>query len=631
MEYHSGRALAKGLRERGRATVENPQRNFGRGSPFKVGCGHSNPNSGDISSFSGHGGGRGSNTQYKTIGASGPSEIKFNPEMIIRHYDIHIKLEEPFRPNTNVSKSDALMIANKLFSEYPTQFPSSAIDYDGKKNIHSAVELPTGRFKVTVSKGEDISPHTYAFTIKPVNSLELRKLYEGIQPSILREILQGMDVVTASDGPRGREISERFGIAVSKEMSEMTARVLKQPNLKPRQGDGQWNLLNNKVLNGKKIERWAVLDFSQNPKYRRHKPIFRSFPKYLAQRCNKLGIQMVETPLFYHPSNMDMLSNYDKLNGLLTYVHKRAERRLQILICVMAEHHNGYKIIKRICETEIGIKTQCCVSYLANQHKYQYLTDLALKISSKVGGSPIGLFNHLPHLDDDRHVIFIGANVNHPSGFNTSSPSIASVAASMNWPAVNQYAARICAQPHCTEKIQKLGEMCLELIQAYARMNKIKPGKIIFFRNGISESDKVLSEELDDLKKAIKSNGYSPTITVVGVQKPHLMRAYPKDESHGGNRDNIPVGTVIDTKIGFDFCTHNGILGMSEPNHYRALWDEHGFSSDEMQRLVYNLCYSFSHCSKPVSLVPPVYYAVIAAYRGCLYHEGVENLMFFDM
>ncbi|XP_077242629.1 protein argonaute 2-like [Tasmannia lanceolata] len=491
MENHSGRALAKGSRWRGGATVQNRQRNFGRGGPFKVGFEHSDPNSSDISSFSGHGGGRGGNTQYKTIGASGPSEIKFNPEMIIYHYDIDIKLEEPFRPNTNVSKSDALMVANKLFSVYPTQFPSSAIAYDGKKNIHSAVELPTGRFKVTVSKGEDISPHTYAFTIKPLNSLEHRKLYEGIQPSILREILQGMDVVTASDGPRGGEIAQHFGIAVSRkmtqEMTEVTTRVLKQPNLKPPQGDGQWNLLNNKVLNGRKIERWAVLDFSQNPTCRRHKPIFQSFPKYLARRCNKLGIQMVETPLFYHPSNMNVLSNDNQLYGLLTYVHKRAERRLQILICVMAEHHNGYKIIKRICETEIGIKTQCCVSYLTNQHKYPYLTDLALTISSKVGGSPIGLFNRLPHLDDDRHVIFIGVDVIHPSGFNTSSPSIASVVASMNWPAVNQYAARICSQPHCTVKIQKLGEMCLELIQAYARINKIKPGKIIFFRNGVEK------------------------------------------------------------------------------------------------------------------------------------------------
>ncbi|XP_077245782.1 protein argonaute 2-like [Tasmannia lanceolata] len=553
----------------------------------------------------GGGGGEGGNTQYETIGASSTSEIKFHPEMIIRRYDIDIKLEEPFRPNTNVSKSDALMVANKLFSEYPTLFPSSAIAYDGEKNIHSAVELPTGRFKVTVPKGEDISPHTYTFTIKPVNSPELTRLYEGIQPSILREILQGMDVVSSSDGPRGGEIAQHFGIAVSEkiseEMTEVTTRVLKQPNLKPPEGDGQWNLLNKA---GKHIKRWSVLDFSQNPTCKWHKPMVQSFPQYLAQHCNKLGIQMEETPLFYHGSNMNVLSNYNQLYGLLTYVHKRAERRLQILICVMAERHNGYEIIKQICERDIGIKTQCCMSYLANELKDQYLTYLALKISSKVGDSTISLFNRLPHLDDDRHVIFIGADVNHPSGFNTSSPSIASIAASMNWPGVNRYAARICAHPHGTKKIWKLGEMCLELIQAYACKNKIKPGKIIFFLNGVSKSDKVLTEELDDLKKAIKSNGYSPTITLVGVQKPHLM----------GKRGNIPPGTIIDTTIGFDFyvCTHNnGILCTSEPTHYHVLWDEHGFSSSEMQRLIYNLCYSFSYCTKPVSLVPPVYYACL--------------------
>ncbi|XP_077244502.1 argonaute family protein isoform X2 [Tasmannia lanceolata] len=790
-------------------------------------------------------------------------KVKVNPQMIIRHYDIDIKLEEPSRPNAIVSKSDALMIKNKLFSENPTEFPRSSIAYDGKKNIYSAVELPTGRFQVTVSKGEDVSPRTYAFTIKLVNSLELRRLYEGIQSSIPREILQGMDVVmrenpsrtrilaggcfyskemerdcelgrgiiasrgfrqslkptsqclalcldysampfrkcvpvltflqehlgisfevskplsnnyllrniesalkglkvtvihrntnqrymvmgltklrandikfslddpenknsnrevglvdyfkekyekdivykhlpcldltknkrtnyvpmefcelvegqrypreslhndgerklkgiamtspsnrkklicdmvSATDGPCGGDIAEHFGIAVAMEMTEVTGRVLKQPNLIVRdareqysrftpQVDGQWNLLKNKVLEGKQISRWAVLDFSQKSTGKWDKPMVQSFPQDLARRCSELGIRMEER-LFYQPSNMDVLSNYNQLYELLKYVHKRADGQLQILFCVMTERHNGYKILKRICETEIGIITQCCLSnrYLSNPRKDQYLANLALKINSKVGGSTVRLSDCLPRLDDNRHVIFIGADVNHPTGFDTSIPSIAAVAASMNWPDANKYASRICAQPHRTEKIQKLGEMCLELIEAYARMNKIKPAKIILFRDGVSEGqfDMVLNEELHDLRAAIESDGYSPTITLVVAQKRHLTRAFPQDESQGGKTGNIPPGTVIDTTIthpyGFDFylCSHNGIIGTSKPTHYHVLWDEHGFSSDEIQRLIYNLCYTFSRCTKPVSLVPPVFYADIAAYRGRLYHESMD-------
>nr|DAD43819.1 TPA_asm: hypothetical protein HUJ06_002050 [Nelumbo nucifera] len=125
--------------------------------------------------------------------------------------------------------------------------------------------------------------------------------------------------------------------------------------------------------------------------------------------------------------------------------------------------------------------------------------------------------------------------------------------------------------------------------------------------------------------------GIPPTITLVVAQKRHQTRLFPKDRNQGGPTGNVHPGTVVDTTIvhpwEFDFylCSHYGSLGTSKPTHYHVLWDEHRFTSDDLQSVIYNLCFTFARCTKPVSLVPPVYYADLVAYRGRQYYEALEG------
>eukprot|EP00246_Nothoceros_aenigmaticus_P003021 TRINITY_DN1395_c0_g1_i2.p1 TRINITY_DN1395_c0_g1~~TRINITY_DN1395_c0_g1_i2.p1 ORF type:complete len:223 (-),score=31.18 TRINITY_DN1395_c0_g1_i2:395-1063(-) len=153
-------------------------------------------------------------------------------------------------------------------------------------------------------------------------------------------------------------------------------------------------------------------------------------------------------------------------------------------------------------------------------------------------------------------------------------------------------------------------------------------------RDGVSEGQfyQVLLYELDAIRKACASleQGYQPPVTFVVVQKRHHTRLFASNHNDRNTTDrsgNILPGTVVDSKIchptEFDFylCSHAGIQGTSRPAHYHVLWDENNFTADSIQSLTNNLCYTYARCTRSVSIVPPAYYAHLAAFRARFYME----------
>ncbi|KAI3763985.1 hypothetical protein L2E82_13983 [Cichorium intybus] len=441
-------------------------------------------------------------------------------------------------------------------------------------------------------------------------------------------------------GKNGASLIKNFDVEVGMNMTEVDGRVMAPPQLKLGSLSGKtmtttvdrlkchWNLLQGKTLVvGKSAERWAVIDFSRDD--RRNSLNVNYFIGKLMNRCESIGIQM-EEPIMVHQTTMREFSDINKLNRLLKEIveecRRRDNRRLQMIVCVMAEKHDGYKYLKWVSETQIGVITQCCLSFNANKANDQFLANLGMKINAKLGGSNVELIERYPRFNGADHFMFIGADVNHPTAANQSSPSVAAVVGSVNFPAATRYAARVSPQHHRKEEIVNFGSLCLDLVNTYEQRNGIKPNRIVVFRDGVSDGqfDMVLNKEMVDMKKALYDGNYRPAITFVVAQKRHTTRLFL---NNGREVGNVPPGTVVDTTIvqpfEFDFylCSHFGGMGTSKPTHYSVIWDENGFTSDEMQKLIYHLCYIFARCTKPVSLVPPVYYADLVAYRGRMFQE----------
>uniref|UniRef100_A0A8R7R770 Piwi domain-containing protein n=1 Tax=Triticum urartu TaxID=4572 RepID=A0A8R7R770_TRIUA len=387
-------------------------------------------------------------------------------------------------------------------------------------------------------------------------------------------------------------------------------------------------MVNKKVINGGKVSHWACINFSRSVQ----ETTARGFCQELAQMCQISGMEFNSEPVLpIYSARPDQVAKALK-HVYNVALHKLKGKELELLLAILPDNNGAlYGDIKRICETDLGLISQCCLTKHVFKISKQYLANVSLKINVKMGGRNTVLVDALswriPLVSDIPTIIF-GADVTHPETGEDSSPSIAAVVASQDWPEVTKYAGLVCAQAHRQELIQDLyktwhdpqrgtvtGGMVRELLISFRKATGQKPLRIIFYRDGVSEGQfyQVLLYELDAIRKACASlePNYQPPVTFVVVQKRHHTRLFAnnhKDRSSMDKSGNILPGTVVDSKIchptEFDFylCSHAGIQGTSRPAHYHVLWDENNFSADEMQTLTNNLCYTYARCTRSVSV-----------------------------
>ncbi|KAF3333035.1 protein argonaute MEL1-like protein [Carex littledalei] len=452
---------------------------------------------------------------------------------------------------------------------------------------------------------------------------------------------------------------KEFGMKIYSQMVSVDARVLPPPMLKYHDSGeqkscqpsvGQWNMMRMKMVNGGTVNNWACLNFSRTSE----REVIQ-FCDDLVAMCNRKGMVFKTRPCI----NL-IAANPRNLEAALRNLHQRASSivpngQLDLVIIILPEIRGSYGMIKKVFETELGIVSQCCAPKHVSRCNPQYLENISLKINVKVGGRNTVLEDALskskviPNLTDRPTIIF-GADVTHPAPGEDSSPSIAAVVASMDWPEVTKYRGVISAQTHREEMIEDLysvvqdpnkgplaGGMIRELLVAFYKSTGRKPERIIFYRDGVSEGQfsHVLLQEMDKIRKACASlqEGYLPPVTFVVVQKRHHTRLFAEHGNRGATdrSGNILPGTVVDTKIchptEFDFylCSHAGIQGTSRPTHYHVLYDENNFTADGLQTLTNNLCYTYARCTRSVSIVPPAYYAHLAAFRARYYMEADQS------
>ncbi|KAG1361119.1 hypothetical protein COCNU_09G005820 [Cocos nucifera] len=580
------------------------------------------------------------------------------PDKDLHQYDVSIKPEV-------ISRGVNRAVMEQLVRLYRQSYLGGRLPaYDGRKSLYTAGPLPfTSReFQITLIDEDDGSgterrQRTFNVVIKLAARADLHHLelfLAGRQADAPQEALQVLDIVlrelpTMRYSPVGRSFySPHLGRRQPLDMSS-TAFIEPLPVI-----DFVTQLLNRDVqarplsdadrVKIKKALRGVKVEVTHRGNMRR---------KYRISGLTSQATRELTFPVDERGTMKSVVQYFQETYGFtiqhtnlpcLQVGNQQRPNYLPMEVCKIVE---GQRYSKRLNERQITalLKVTC-------QRPQERERDII-----QVGGRNTVLVDALSRripLVSDRPTIIFGADVTHPHPGEDSSPSIAAVVASQDWPEVTKYAGLVSAQAHRQELIQDLfkvwqdpqrgtvtGGMIKELLISFKKATGQKPQRIIFYRDGVSEGQfyQVLLYELDAIRKVLHLDitvacaslepNYQPPVTFVVVQKRHHTRLFANNHRDTYSVDksgNILPGTVVDSKIchptEFDFylCSHAGIQfllidieiltirdvilvkGTSRPAHYHVLWDENKFTADALQTLTNNLCYTYARCTRSVSI-----------------------------
>ncbi|KAF8907085.1 argonaute-like protein [Gymnopilus junonius] len=438
-----------------------------------------------------------------------------------------------------------------------------------------------------------------------------------------------------------------FGISIDTKMAEIPGRELPAPGLaykvgRPRVQNGSWNILDVKFHRGANISSWWVLVVRdgrgtiQGPQDPQLEGLIDGFRKKLSSsgmaipntRPRLLPPAVLKTPekiQIDRDTLKQALSGSAKPSFVLVLLENRDNYIYPAIKVLRLLDFSLFCCSPSLCHSVSGtwswashtIHMQLGKALGVPEKQDQYLSNVALKVNTKLGG-----MNHL--LDEKamrwltkKSTMMVGIDVTHPGpGSREGTPSIAAVVASVDSSFV-QFPASLRIQETKKEMLDELSDMLIERLQVYEKKNKTLPDRVIVYRDGVSEGqfDTVLEQELPQILNAFKKlstkerkTAYKPQLSII------ICGFYPTNSQYAAKNGNTRPGTIVDKGItgvfDFDFYlqAHAGLQGTVKATHYTVVYDEIGLSADDIQVGTHDVSYLYARATKAVSLIPAACY-----------------------
>ncbi|ALC44711.1 AGO2, partial [Drosophila busckii] len=420
----------------------------------------------------------------------------------------------------------------------------------------------------------------------------------------------------------------RFGIRIARDFITVSTRLLKAPQLEYKNGkfalpyNGAWRQDNYQFLAPKpKVHTWAILyDDGSHMRYNQ-----------VADFERMVHTQAKYVSLLLEPK-ADIRTFRDERQLDLQFKELKV-KKCDLVFVIIPYRGATYDIIKQKAELQVGILTQCIKqNNVERRLSAQLVGNVLLKVNSKLNG-----LNHKVREDPLTklsNVMYLGADVTHPSPDQRDIPSVVGVVASHDiyGGAYNmQYRLQLGGGGAALEEIEDMESIVTEHLRIYHKNHNRYPEHILYYRDGVSDGQflKIKNIEVRNIYNACSKLKFKPKICCVIVVKRHHTRFFPNGTPNPRNKyNNVDPGTIVDrtivhpNEIQFFLVSHQSIQGTAKPTRYNVIENAGNLDIDLLQQLTYNLCHMFPRCNRSVSYPAPAYLAHLAAARGRVYITG---------
>ncbi|OAX39508.1 Piwi-domain-containing protein, partial [Rhizopogon vinicolor AM-OR11-026] len=444
-----------------------------------------------------------------------------------------------------------------------------------------------------------------------------------------------LDMIVGNKGDRTLEYAtspyiQDAEMKISDKPILVEGQLIKPPSIfyGARQMAATWNVSRQHLHSPETIRAWAVVDYSM----RLDPDVVQRFMQALEQCCTARGKVVKSKPSYKRGSGVGSIEKdiREACSQALAKAPPNYKKPPDVVLVILPPSAAEIRQdVKRTGDVILGVGIITNHDFWTNFVSWpgqldQYCNNIAIKINARLTG--VNCIPSSPAYEwfKDQPFMFMGADVGHPGPGIQNKPSVASLVFSYDRHGV-KYSATSRVQEPRQERISELGPMVAEAISRFGKVNGTAPRRIMFFRDGLSESEYagVAELEFQDIKEAIrrvwaevKLNDPWPLITYVVVGKRHHIRFFPANPQDGDRKSgNVPAGFVasdgIASPIAKDFylLSHGGLLGTSRPGHYIVLKDEiFNFDIKPIQEVSFTLCHAYVSATRSVSIPAPVYF-----------------------